>query len=469
MLQAEQAHSQTTELGPLLLRVKPKTNVTTCLLAAALLGGGVAVFAMLTDGWLLLALLAGSAAIGAAFLGAGLRDLLATWGRVFFVHAGGIRDVQGGRETVVPFAAVDEVTFRMTRMFQNERYFGTFQEMVLRAGGRTYPFDQVIREQTGMTTDYQQTTPMQTVCDRASALIAARMDEQLRRGEAVAWTGSLRLDPAGVEVVGRGTLIEWERIARVDIENGVCRLWVEGSSRPQVEIDTKATNFFPGHAVVAARLRQSAPCAEPAARDEAPVVTGEQSVTLTYTNTVADHVALRCYIIRTEPAKRNEWLARVLGIPACLAGIGLIVAVYTYGQNAGYALAALGLFFGFAVFMMPVLHFTMIDRKNLARELEAAHRLAEQCGGPDPFQSFRVTLAPQGFVVNTPASERSYHWREVARVARFRGNLFVFLAGDKVSRDRLALIIPSRALGDEEHARQTVARIREWHSHPHIR
>ena len=421
--------------------------------------------------WIMAACSAAGAVIGGSFLAAGLREW---WrDRMLFLHADGFRDVQAGRQEVFSFDEVNALTYGMTRRYKRDgSYAETIQALVLKpslSGSRSCPFVLSFQERTGVITDYIEVTPMVRIRDRISVLIAGRMEEQLQRGEVLDWTGKMRVHRSGVEIVDRGILLEWEQISRGDVDQEKFRLWVEQEREPQVEIPTNEANFFPGLVLVNARLRDpktTAPMSEGSpSRVEDPDVASAECVSLEYANSVQDHIALQHYHRRATPHKRHEWLARVFGIPAVVALPGLILAllIIPLDLDRAMSLALIGMLFGFALYLMPILHITAIDRKRLARELDTAHQLACEGRGPDPFQSCRVLLTPEGFQLQTRSGVEFHSWKRVSRAGSFKSHIFVFLAGNKVDLERVALMIPPRAFVSKEQAEETMAKINEWH------
>ena len=131
------------------------------------------------------------------------------------------------------------MTFRATRMYYNGAYTGTLQEIGVKtdeAGSQPLVFKHSYRERSGLQTGCRDATPLNHLCDLLTVQISRRMAESIGRGESVAWTPAMRISGRGVEVVNRAGAadeVEWDRIARVDVERGIFRLWEEGVDKPR--------------------------------------------------------------------------------------------------------------------------------------------------------------------------------------------------------------------------------------------
>ena len=463
-------------LGPVVLEQKPKPLAADILLALALLFLVITVLIDFTADFhngVVAGPLCGG--IGIVFALGGAAYLFANAGKASYLHERGLRIADGRGERTLRYQDVAEMTFKAIRNFHNGAYVGTFQEIALRTaepGAKPLVFRHTYKEKTGLVSGYTEGTPLNRLCNVLTGTIARRMAADLQRGESAPWTRSMQINNRGVEITDKKRgweEVEWERIARVDVSAGIFRLWVEGEAKPRVQLPVAEPNFFPGYAVVAARLE--APAANSPARAPAAAVVpvipeaGERDVIrLEYTPTVEDHDALTRQYPRTRPAGRKAWLGRVWALPALLIGVSVLIGgVNFFNKDIPwiYGMAAAFMAGGFLLrlllgWLMPVL-----DRARLARELKAAHEAAKQGRATDPFIPREVVLGRQGYLLRTRNGELRQSWSGVSRVEWFKGYLFVFLAGGKVRREATGLLIPPRAFDDMRQAREAYETIQD--------
>ena len=203
----------------------------------------------------------------------------------------------------------------------------------------------------------------------------------------------MRINGRGVEVVGRGGAaeeIDWDRIARVDVERGVFRLWAVGSERPRVQVLVGGANFFPGYAIVLRRLQgqPDAPAAPVAAIQAAPppaVSEGTDDIRVEYTPAVEDNAVLTRWHYRATPEGRKAWAVRVWTLPLVVIAIGLLIGLinlFSHDMPEGNAAAAVILAVG--LLLRPLLGWLLpaLDRTRLARELRAAQELRARVKAP---------------------------------------------------------------------------------------
>ncbi len=232
------------------------------------------------------------------------------------------------------------MTFRATRMYYNGAYTGTLQEIGLKTdepGSKPLVFKHSHREKAGLATGYRDATPLNHLCDVLTGLIARRMAERLGRGESVAWTPAMQISKRGVAVVSRAGAVDEigrDRIARVDVERGIFRLWEVGSEKPRVQVPVGGPNFFPGYAIVLQHLqgRPAAPAAPlPAPQATVPAAPdlseGTDRIRIEYTPTVEDHAALTRWFYRATPEGRKAWAVRVWTLPLVVIVIGLMIGL----------------------------------------------------------------------------------------------------------------------------------------------
>ena len=175
----------------------------------------------------------------------------------------------GGVDQELRYEDVEELEFTLTRLYMNGTYSGTFQHLVLgsgRTGEEKYRMTRSFREDTGLVTAYRVPHELEPVSNRIAGLMAERMQKRLERGQTVGWTEGLTIDASGINLPGRGGLYAtWEQIDRIQIDQGMFRLWLTEERKPRVQVPTCKMNFFPGYFLVTLMLEKSSPrpCAAP--------------------------------------------------------------------------------------------------------------------------------------------------------------------------------------------------------------
>ena len=477
------------DLGPVILEQKPKPLGADIFLAIALLFLIPTALMPFTADFRT-GVVAGPlcAGLGAVFALLGIWVILANGRKGACLHENGLRVRQGRDWREMRYRDVTEMTFKATRMYYNGVYTGTLQEMGLRTdepGDKPVVFRHSYKEKTGLVTGYGEGTPLNRLCDVLTGLIARRMADRLGRGEAAAWGRGLWITPRGVEIPNRARgrdEVEWDRIARVDVERGVFRLWVEGDPKPRVQMPVAEPNFFPGYALVARRL-QGQPLAVPTTvaaslptpkaapplavtpSPPLPVPAGSDAIRLEYTPTIDDHLALSRRYYRATPEGRKTWAGRVWPLPLLVIGAGMLIGLINlFNKDIPEIDGAAAVILIVGLLLRPLLGWLMpaLDRARLSRELQAARELAFQGRGPDPFATREALLWPDGYVLRTPFGEGRHGWNEVSRVEWFEGYVFVFLAPDRVRRERIELILPPRVFRGPRQSRELYEQIEAW-------
>ncbi len=329
-------------LGPVILEQKPKPLAADILLALALLFLIITALIDFTADFRT-GVVAGPlcGGVGVVFAVIGILYIhLTNAGKASYLHERGLRIVDGRGERTLRYQDVAEMTFKAIRHFHNGAYVGTSQEIALRTaepGAKPLVFRHTYKEKSGLVSGYTEGTPLNRLCNVLTGMIARRMAADLQRGESVPWTRSMQINNRGVEITDKKRgweEVEWERIARVDVSAGIFRLWVEGETKPRVQLPVAEPNFFPGYAVVAGRLEGSSANpptqAPPAAAPAIPDVGGSDAFRLEYTPTVEDHDALTRQYPRTTAAGRKAWLGRVWPLPAMLIGVAVLIGGINY-------------------------------------------------------------------------------------------------------------------------------------------
>jgi len=204
--------------------------------------------------------------IGLFLFGAGLATfalvmLWRHWMHVF-LHEHGIREYRQRRGRRLRFDDVDEVIYSSLRLFSHGSYIHTIQKLALKSDRMSGPplvCTHVFREQDGRANG-ETTTPLVNVRDALSLQLAERMSQRLTRGEAVEWVPRLRLRTRCMEFDDRGRveLIEWRRVSKLDIDQGMFRLWLDAEPKPFLTAPTHIVNFYPAYCL-AMRLFHGVP------------------------------------------------------------------------------------------------------------------------------------------------------------------------------------------------------------------
>jgi hypothetical protein len=199
---------------------------------------------------------------GALCLGIGLVRLIPNMGASWHLHERGIRLLQRGKERVLRYEEVDELTLKVVRVFFHDVCTGDVHEATFTGHGpprQAVHIKQVRRPRTVSGADLDQPGELAQACDTIAGLIARRMLARMGRGEAVAWVRSIRLLPDGLEIGSSRTgplRIAWNQVDRVRMEQGNFYLWRRGETQPILQIPTHLPNLFPGYQVILDRMQQ---------------------------------------------------------------------------------------------------------------------------------------------------------------------------------------------------------------------
>ncbi|HEY7309748.1 MAG TPA: hypothetical protein VH643_10355 [Gemmataceae bacterium] len=416
------------------------------------------------------------------FLGGGIGIWLWNRDTGWYLHQWGVREVRRGRWTQLHYDDVETMTWKVTRVFINGGYAGTLHQVSLRSareGQPTVNFTHSHRE-TGVSSIYRDApNEIENICNGIARTIAGRMAERLERGEEVKWTNGLRLHRGGIRVFNSSKNWEdvpWERVARVDITEGAFNLWVEGEARSKARASTAWPNFHAGYLLVVMRLRGQHLPAKPAesARRAADGETARASgggpgLVLEYANSIEDHVALARYLDRATPEGRAAMRVRIWVPVGIWTGLFLLAcaARYWHGRtDVGGLLLSLAATLAGGALLVFVLKFGLprLDRVRLARELKTLHEQARQGKRADPFAPLHVALDETGYGVRDCLGEGRFAWKDLSRVAWFNGYIFTFVAGDKVTRESIGLMVPPRLFEQKENARTLFETIQGWHT-----
>jgi hypothetical protein len=70
----------------------------------------------------------------------------------------------------------------------------------------------------------------------------------------------MRIGASGLDVTDRKGVksrVAWKRISKMEVNQGMFRLWVDASVKPHLRATTAQPNFFPGYALALRLWQQS--------------------------------------------------------------------------------------------------------------------------------------------------------------------------------------------------------------------
>ena len=397
-------------------------------------------------------------------------------GRITSLHELGARivDKHGAVLYEMRYEDAAVLTFDHTRLFTNGEYQFTRQHLQVRLGARTDPpieMSDSFREDIGLATNYRTIGELETLAYRIAALMAERLDVRVERGETVPWVDQLRIRADGLVVGAKENeeLVPWAKIARLDIDQGICKLRLTGEDKPRVELPTSTKNFYPGYRLAAEYLKKNAN--GPGEKTDEPTAPAETipSLKIAYANTVADFLALRLYEYRTNMTKWREWQIQAWDLPGIIIVPALITVVASwYIGRITQETAILG-----AVGCVPAAILLRVgrgkglwfsERRRIAAELQAAHQWAQQQRCPDPFLERQISFDEAGCVIHAGDGTVRWKWRDLSRIDFFEGYLFIYLGADQIHKEEIALLIPARAFANAAEVRRAFEALKSLHA-----
>jgi hypothetical protein len=408
-------------------------------------------------------------------IGNGFREI-GRAGTISSFHERGARivDKHGAVRHELRYDDVEELTFGNTRLFMNGAYHSTNQYLQVGSGARSDPpirVAEAFREDTGLATNYRAIHGLEPLCYRIADLMGQRLRGRLERKHAVPWLDQLRIRTDGLVLGSQATeeFVPWAKIVRLDVNEGVFKLWLQGEEKPRVELPTSTPNFYPGYFLAAEYVKKNANGPLLKADEALEPAEATPSLTVAYANTVDDFLVLRRYEYRTDRTKWLAWQVKAWDLSMLIVIPGLVTSVATWYTHwitqeaailgaAGSVLAAL--------LLRPcrgkVLWF--LERRKVAAELQAAHLWAEHRRCPDPFLDRRISFDRTGYLVRTPAGAVCANWRDLSRIEFFEDYLFLYLGADQIHPEQIALLIPARAFANAEAARKAFEALKALHT-----
>ena len=79
-----------------------------------------------------------------------------------------------------------------------------------------------------------------------------RFLQRLRREGTVDWTPEIRIGLRGVDLADRKGVkeyVEWQRVSKMEANQGMFRLWVDTDVNPFLQTTTSQPNFFPAYSL----------------------------------------------------------------------------------------------------------------------------------------------------------------------------------------------------------------------------
>lgn len=187
--------------------------------------------------------------LGAVIVAFALIMLWRHWMHVFLQERG-IREYRQRRARSLAYDQVDEIIFSSLRIFMHGSYIHTLEKLALKADRMSGPplvCTHIFKEANPRAPDVAH-TPILHVRNVISMALAERFSQELARKNSLPWTPELRINSAGLEIVGgesSGQAFEWRRVSRMEIDQGKLQVWVDADPRPRVATLTSAVNFYP--------------------------------------------------------------------------------------------------------------------------------------------------------------------------------------------------------------------------------
>jgi hypothetical protein len=245
-------------LGRIIFERRPNKRWAVFLFLISILFAGFAVFAAVEAPDMNRKLIGSIGFMGAAILSAvtGLHMALG----LFRCHEYGASQAGLFGVRTLRYIEVESYCFSAIRYYFNGAYSGMNFKMEL------YPIPGLGVPPIRLTTSLSHWDPeMDRIQNHLARIIAGRMSQKLKAGEAVPWTRSLRILPEGLEFRRRGLfgrkrpqLIRYGEIGSFQMNQGWFYLWVHGQKKPLVEIPVSARNFLAGYLLLADLTRPMA-------------------------------------------------------------------------------------------------------------------------------------------------------------------------------------------------------------------
>ena len=255
------------DFGQILFEQKPnKGNIGNSIFlffcAACLLACGIPVLFLMPTS-------KGSILGGIVFIGVGLSlgafvgiMLWRNWMHVFLQERG-IREYRQKRGRSLRYDRVDEMTYSSLRIFLHGSYIHTLQKLALkshRMPGPPLVCTLIFKEADGHSS-FEARSALTDVRNMLSDQLEQRLLQRLRREEAVDWTPEIRIGLRGLDLTDRKGVrdyVEWQRVRKMEADQGIFRLWVDTDVHPLVQTSTAQPNFFPAYALALRLWKRSA-------------------------------------------------------------------------------------------------------------------------------------------------------------------------------------------------------------------
>ena len=252
------------DLGKVLLVQKPTKGTIGNLVFLFLCG--LMMFAFGVPALVLLPASAGSIAGGLLFIGIGLGlcvfvVIMAQRYRMHvFLQEHGICEYRQGQPRSLRYDQVDELTYSSGRIFMHGSYVHTVQKLALKSHmlpGPPLVCTLILKESDGRSPS-ESRSAVTIARNMTSSMIEERLRRRLGRDGAIDWTSDLRIKSSGLDVAhrkGGWSFVEWYRIKKMDVHEGMFGLWVDADTRPLLRTTSAQPNFFPAYSI-AIRLWQ---------------------------------------------------------------------------------------------------------------------------------------------------------------------------------------------------------------------
>jgi hypothetical protein len=171
-----------------------------------------------------------------------------------FLQARGIREYRQKRARSLPYDQVDELTYSSLRIFLHGSYIHTLQKLALKSHHMPGPplvCTLIFKEADGHSS-IEARSALTEVRNMLSDQLEERFLQRLRREKTVDWTPEIRIGLRGLDLADRKGVkeyVEWQRVSKMEANQGMFRLWVDSDVNPRLQTSTSQPNFFPAYSL----------------------------------------------------------------------------------------------------------------------------------------------------------------------------------------------------------------------------
>jgi hypothetical protein len=205
---------------------------------------------------------------GVLLIAVGVATALRAGGRFMFYERGAL--MQKGRRTVeIAYHELQTFKHEVRRNHTDGAYIGTTIDLYLLAtDGRSIRLFATHREQLKrfslMRSEFRGRDELDTVLGIIANTMADTVQAQVLTGHHIRWGKCATVSLEGLvpdKGPDKGKLVPWREIVAHDSANGILRMLRHGDSKPFLEIEMKADNFWPHFEVVRRMIHLEHPAA----------------------------------------------------------------------------------------------------------------------------------------------------------------------------------------------------------------